>query len=198
MHTAKYLVVAGALLIVGAPSARAQLEVSGETVNNCSQIDSLRKANKLTEARDAAQLCLEALEQELAGAVGRFFLPEVAGWKRTSMEQGQALGFTNVTAQYEKGSNSATVSLTGGASGSGLGGLLGGFARAGIASAGKQVRVGGLPASVQPDGTIMVTLEDGSFLSFSSPQFGDADAALAGIGDLVNAFPVADINKALQ
>ena len=60
------------------------------------------------------------------------------------------------------------------------------------------MRVAGLPATVQPDGTITVTLEDGSFLTFSSPSFSTQETALAGLGDLVNAFPVADINKALQ
>jgi hypothetical protein len=60
------------------------------------------------------------------------------------------------------------------------------------------VRVAGLPATVQPDGTIAVTLEDGSFLTFSSSKFSTQETALAGLGELVNAFPVAAINKALQ
>jgi hypothetical protein len=55
-----------------------------------------------------------------------------------------------------------------------------------------------LPGSVQADGTITVTLEDGSILTFACPEFGTADEALAGIGDLVNAFPVAEINQKLQ
>jgi hypothetical protein len=198
MRIANRLIVAGVLLSAVVPTAMAQLELSSDTASSCAEIEGLRKAGNLSEARDKANLCLQALDQELAGEVGKLFPTSVAGWTRTSMEQNQALGFTNVTAEYEKGENTTNVSLTGGASGSGLGGLLGGFARAGIASSGKQVRVGGLPATVQPDGSIMVTLEDGSFLSFQSPQFDDADAALAGIGDLVNAFPVADINKAVQ
>jgi len=40
-------------------------------------------------------------------------------------------------------------------------------------------------------------LEDGSFLSFESSDFDDADSALSGMGDLVDAFPVADINRTL-
>ena len=200
MVAAKYGVLAGVLMAGGLPSAMAQLEVSGDTLENCSQIDALRKAGNVTEARDKARLCLDALEQEVTGVVGKQFPADVAGWKRTGLEQGQALGFTNISATYEKGGNTATVSLTGGTGGgdTGLGGLLGGFARAGILGSGQQVRVGGLPASVMPDGTITVTLEDGSFLGFSSPEFGTAEAALAGIGDLVNAFPVAEINKMLQ
>jgi hypothetical protein len=31
-----------------------------------------------------------------------------------------------------------------------------------------------------------------------SSEFSDPDAALAGMGDLINAFPVADINKATK
>ncbi len=198
MTIAKYGVLIGGLLILVVQSANAQLDV-GNNVDACTQIDGLRKANKLTEARDAARTCLDALEQEVNGAAGKFFLPEVAGWKRTNIEQNQALGFTNITGTYAKDKNTATVSLTGGSGGGGaLGGLLGGFAKLGVQSSGKQVKVAGLPANVGPDGTITVTLKDGSFLGFSSPDFRDPDAALAGIGDLVNAFPVADINKTLQ
>jgi hypothetical protein len=80
----------------------------------------------------------------------------------------------------------------------GFGALLGGFARAGVLQSGRSVKVRGLPASVQEDGTVMVTLEDGSFLSFMSSSFSDAESALSGMGDLINAFPVADINKTLH
>ena len=187
------------VMIVASPAAMAQLEVGGSALDNCSQIDALRKAGNITEARDKALVCLEALEQEVTGNVGKLFSADVAGWKRTSIEQNHVLGFTNVTATYAKADVTATVALTGtGGDGGGLGGLLGGFARAGLAGTGQQVRVAGLPASVQPDGSISVTLEDGSFLMFSSPKFNSQETALAGLGELVNAFPVADINKALQ
>ena len=199
MHKATYGLLSGVLLIA-APTAFAQLEVGGSALDNCAQIDPLRKAGNLTEARDKAQICLEALEQEVTGSVGKLFSAEIAGWARTNIEQNAVLGFTNVTATYRKGESTATVALTGtgGGGGGGLGGLLGGFARAGLAGTGQQVRVAGLPASVQPDGTITVTLEDGSFLTFNSPSFKSQETALAGLGDLVNAFPVADINNALQ
>jgi hypothetical protein len=199
MHKASYGLLSG-VLFLGAPAAIGQLEVGGSALDNCAQIDPLRKAGNLTEARDKAQICLEALEQEVTGSVGKLFSAEVAGWARTNIEQNAVLGFTNVTATYRKGESTATVALTGtgGGGGGGLGGLLGGFARAGLAGTGQQVRVAGLPASVQPDGTITVTLEDGSFLTFSSPSFKSQETALAGLGDLVNAFPVADINRALQ
>jgi hypothetical protein len=188
MHKARHGLLAGILFVV-ARAAIAQLEVGGSVLDNCSQIDPLRKAGNFTEARDKAQICLEALEQEVTGSVGKLFAMDVAGWKRTGIEQNNVLGFTNVTATYVKAESTATVALTGtggGGGGGGLGGLLGGFARAGLAGTGQQVRVAGLPATVQPDGTIAVTLEDGSFLTF------------AGLGELVNGFPVAEINKALQ
>jgi len=198
MNKAGYGLLAGVLLVTSS-AALAQLEVGGSALDNCAQIDALRKAGNLTEARDKAQVCLEALEQEITGSVGKLFSAEVAGWKRTNIEQENALGFSNVTATYMKGETTATVALTGtGSGGGGLGGLLGGFARAGLAGTGQQVRVAGLPATVQPDGTITVTLEAGSFLTFSSASFSTQETALAGLGDLVNAFPVADINKALQ
>lgn len=191
-----------ALLFVGATPITAQLEVGGSVLDNCSQIDALRKAGDFTAARDKAAICLEALEQEVTGSVGKLFSAEVAGWTRSNIEQNNVLGFTNVTATYTKADTTATVALTGtgsgGGGGGGLGGLLGGFARAGLAGSGQQVRVAGLPASVQPDGMITVTLEDGSFLTFSSPSFASQESALAGLGELVNGFPVAEINKALQ
>jgi hypothetical protein len=199
MNKARHGLLAG-VLIVASPAAMAQLEVGGSALDNCGQIDALRKAGNFTEARDKAQVCLEALEQEVTGSVGKLFSADVAGWKRTNIEQNNVLGFTNVSATYTKAGTTATVALTGtgGSGGGGLGGLLGGFARAGLAGSGQQVRVAGLPASVQPDGTITVTLEDGSFLTFSSPKFSSQETALAGLGDLVNGFPVAEINKALQ
>jgi hypothetical protein len=196
----------GMRLVIAAPavlalsSAFGQLEVGGDLLSNCTQIDALSKNGDYAEARDKARLCLEGLEQKVQGEIGTFFLPEVAGWTRTSFEQDSALGLANISASYQKGEISATVSLTGGEGGGedGLGGLLSGFARLGLEESGREVRVAGLPGTVQPDGTITVTLEDGSFLTFMSYSFADPDAALAGIGDLVNAFPVADINQTLR
>ena len=202
MCKARYGLLAGVLFCAGALPLAAQLEVGGSVLDNCSQIDALRKAGDFTAARDKAAICLEALEQEVTGSVGKLFSAEVAGWKRTNIEQNNVLGFTNVTATYSKADTTATVALTGtggqSGAGGGLGGLLGGFARAGLAGSGQQVRVAGLPASVQPDGMITVTLEDGSFLTFSSSSFSSQETALAGLGELVNGFPVAEINKALQ
>ena len=150
MTIAKYGVLIGSVMVLAAQVANAQLDV-GNNADACTQIDGLRKGNKLSEARDAARTCLEALEAEVNGAAGKFFLPEIAGWKRTNIEQNQALGFTNITGTYAKDNNTATVSLTGGSGGGGaLGGLLGGFAKLGVQSSGKQVKVAGLPANVGP------------------------------------------------
>jgi hypothetical protein len=179
------------------PTAHAQLEVGGSLLDSCGQIDALRKSGDFSAARDKAQQCLQGLEQQLQSDVGKQFPAQVAGWMRTNVEQNQALGFTNVSATYKKAEQTATVSLTGGNGGTGLGGLLGGIAKLG-AQSGQQVRVAGLPASVQPDGSIVVTLEAGSLLTFTSPSFRDQSSALAGLGDLVNGFPVAAINKMLK
>jgi hypothetical protein len=185
-------------LLTFGPIAFAQLEVGGGLADNCAQIDGLRKSGDVAGARAKAELCLQALDQQLQSDVGKNFPADVAGWKRTNIEQNQALGFTNISATYKKGEQTATVSLTGGtAGGGGLGGLLGGIAKLG-AQSGQQVRIGGLPGSVQTDGSITVTLENGSILSFGSASFHDQASALAGLGELVNAFPVADINKMLH
>jgi hypothetical protein len=191
------LIVAGTF-ILGLQSAQAQLEVAGDPTDNCTGIDELYESGDIAGARDRAQLCLQGLEEELLGEVAKFFLPEVAGWTRTGLEQNRAMGLSNISAIYTKDDVQTNVSLTGGGGGGSemdLGGMLGGFARMGMQS-GKQVRVGGLPGSVQPDGSVVVTLENGSFLTFQSSAFSDPDSALQGMGDLINAFPVADINKA--
>ncbi len=185
------------LLSMTLPPAHAQLEVGGDLLDNCSRIDELQKNGEYSEARNLARLCLDGLDQKLEGEVGEYFLEDVAGWKRTSFEQNKTMGLSITTARYEKGGVSADVSLTGGAGSSGGLGAFGGLAAMGMLQSGRQVRVGGLPATVNPDGTILVTLEDGSFLSFQSRNYNDADSALEGIGPLVNEFPVAEINRTL-
>lgn len=197
-----HALLAGILAAAALPAARAQLEIGGSLLDNCAKIDALQKAGNLTEARDKANLCLQGIEQKLQGQVGQLFHTDIAGWKRTSFDQNIVMGFANVSANYRKKDTEVSVSLTRGAGGdsvgAGIGKLLGGFARAGILQSGRSVRVGGLPATVQQDGTVMVALDDGAFLSFMSSSFSDADSALAGMGDLINAFPVADINKTLH
>ena len=112
MNKARYGLLAGVVLATSS-AVVAQLEVGGSALDNCSQIDALRKAGNLTEARDKAQVCLEALEQEVTGSVGKLFSAEVAGWTRTNIQQENVLGFSNVTATYTKGETMATVALTG-------------------------------------------------------------------------------------
>lgn len=178
-------------------SATAQLEVGGDLISNCAEIEALRKKGELNQARDKARLCLDGLEQELEGAVGKHFLEQVGAWKRVGFEQANAMGFQNTTARYAKEDKTVTVSLTGGSGGRGLGGALSGLARMGMMGGGKQVRVAGLPALVTPDGQVLVTLTDGSMLTFDCPALLTADDALAGMGDLIDAFPVKAIDETL-
>ena len=187
-----------AFLALGCSSAFAQLDVGNGGLAACSQIDALSKAGNYSAAKEKAQACLEAIDQKLQGEVGKLFPQTVAGWTRGDLEQNTVAGFNNITATYKKAAHSATVSLTGGSGGSGsMGGFLGGIAKLGM-QAGQQVKVAGLPAAVQTDGTIAVTLDSGAFLTFKSPAFSNQQSALAGLGDLVNAFPVAQINKTLK
>ena len=197
-------VLVALLTVISANKVLAQLEVGGDLLDNCAEIDALQNAGNFTEARDKARLCLEGLEQQLVGEIGQFFLEQIGDWARTSFEQNQVMGFTNITAVYEKDNIAVDVSLTGQAGGGGggalggLGGIFGGIAQSAILQSGQQVTVAGLPSSVTPDGVLNVPLEDGSILTFMSSDIDTADAALAGMGDLVNDFPVADINAALQ
>lgn len=194
-------VILVSLLIVSG-TAVAQLEVGGDLLGNCDEINALVGAGDFSAARDKTRLCLDGIEQELTGTVGQFFYSEIAGWTRTSFEENQAMGFSNINAEYEKGDIVVEVSLVGtsggGGQGGGLGGLFGGIAQNALLQTGQQVTVAGLPSSLQADGTLTVPLEDGSLLMFQSNDLDSADAALSGMGDLINAFPVADINAALQ
>jgi hypothetical protein len=193
-------------LLFASGTALAQLEVGGDLLDNCGDIDALQSAGNFSQARDKARLCLQGIEQELTGEVGLYFREEISGWTRTSFEENQVMGFSNISASYEKGDVSVDVSLTGTSGGGGgagggvpgLGGLFGGIAQNALLQTGQQVTVAGLPSSLQPDGTLTVPLEDGSLLMFQSNDLDTADAALAGMGDLINAFPVAEINAALQ
>ncbi|MGI9258296.1 MAG: hypothetical protein ACR2QQ_05650 [Gammaproteobacteria bacterium] len=203
MRTKALGVLVALLTVTSATKVLAQLEVGGDLLDNCADIDALQNAGNFTEARDKARLCLEGLEQQLVGEVGLLFLDQIGDWTRTSFEQNQVMGFNNITATYEKDNITVDVSLTGQAGGGGgalggLGGIFGGLAQSAILQGGQQVTVAGLPSSLTPDGVLNVPLEDGSILSFMSSDLDTADAALAGMGDLVNDFPVADVNAALQ
>ena len=180
----------GGLLL--ALPAGAQLDLGGDLLDECAKIDGLVKQKDYTEARSVARDCLEGLEQQLESAIEGLFPEDVAGWTRSSFEQSKAMGFSSTNAQYRKGDQRVQVSLTGGSSLNALGGL----AAMGMMQAGKQVRVAGLPAIVGNDGKILVTLESGSMLNFESPNFKTVDDALSGMGPLVDAFPVAELNAA--
>ncbi|MEE4218354.1 MAG: hypothetical protein V2I48_12145 [Xanthomonadales bacterium] len=183
-----------ALLVFVSLSALAQLEVGGGLLDNCKQIDALNEAGKFAEAKEKAQLCLQGIEQKLSGEISAYFREEIGDWKRTSLDKSQVMGFSNISATYAKGSNTVDISLTGSAGGSGLGGLLG-LAQMG---GGQQVTVAGITSSLNSDGSLMVPLENGSLLMFESSDFNTADEAIAGMGDLINDFPVADINAKLK
>ena len=197
MNIMRQTLLSVALTVIVAPPALAQLDLGGDMLDNCAKIAGLQEDEKYSEARAAARLCLEALDKKLEGAVGQYFLNDVAGWRRTSFEQNNAMGFAVTSASYKKDGTTANVSLTGGTGGGAGFGALSSLTSFGMMQTGRKVKVAGLPASVNPDGTIMVTLEDGSFLNFDSPDFNDADSALAGIGSVINEFPVADINQTL-
>ncbi|MCP5346127.1 MAG: hypothetical protein R3F41_00935 [Gammaproteobacteria bacterium] len=187
------------LLVFFSLSAFAQFQVGGSLLDNCSQIDALNQAGNYAEAKEKAQLCIQGIEQQLSGEISSYFLEEIGDWTRTNLEQNQAMGITNISASYEKGSITVNVSLTNtGGGGAGLGGLLGGFAQAGLLGGGQQVTVAGIPSSLSPEGTLMVPLQGGSFLSFESYEFNTAQEAIDGMGDLINDFPVAEINATLQ
>lgn len=188
-----------ALLILFSLPAYAQLEVGGGLLDNCKQINALVKDGNFPDAKEKTALCLEGIEQKLSGEISSYFHKEIGDWTRTSLEKSQAMGFSNISATYEKGSDTVEISLTGSAGGgSGFGGLLSGLAQSGMMGGGQQVTVAGIPSTLSPDGDLTVPLEGGSILLFESSDFSSADDAIEGMGDLINDFPVADINEKLK
>lgn len=192
-RSARTLVLPLFLLTAPLPVS-AQLEVGGSLLDACERIEDLVEDENYSEARGAARDCLEGLEQQLEGQIKTLFPQDVAGWQQTDFEQSKAMGFSSTSAEYRKGDVRVEIQLTGGSSLNALGGL----AAMSMMQAGKQVKVAGLPAVIDNSGKILVRLEAGSLLNFSSRAFQDADAALAGMGDLVDAFPVAELNEALK
>lgn len=178
-------------------SASAQLDTGDDAEKSCAKIEKLRLKKDIPGARAAAATCLEWLEREVAGAVGQYFLEEIAGWKRGRLEQSQAMGMQNASTRYKKDGKTVKVSLIGGGAGRGLGGALSGLARMGMMGGGRQIKVAGLPTNVMPDGQVMVSFEDGSMLNFECDAFTTPDEALEGMGDLIDQFPVAKIRDAL-
>ena len=189
----------GTLILLVMPGVvSAQLETGDDSSKNCAQIEKLRLQKNIPGARDAAVKCLESLERELDGEIGQYFLEDIAGWKRGRFEQSAAMGMRNASTSYEKNGTRVQVSLIGGGSGRGLGGALGGLARMGMMGSGRPIKVAGLPANVMPNGQVMVTFSDGSLLTFESSAYKTPDEALAGMGELIDKFPVAKIRDALE
>ena len=198
-RTLRLVSTLGTLILLVMPvAASAQLDTGDDGSKNCAQIEKLRSQKNIPGARDAAIKCLDWLERELDGEIGQYFLEEVAGWKRGRFEQNAAMGMRNASTWYEKDGKRVQVSLIGGGSGRGLGGALGGLARMGMMGGGRQIKVAGLPANVMPNGQVMVTFSDGSMLTFESSTYKTPDDALAGMGDLIDKFPVAKIRDALE
>src|SRR3970040_2184686 len=76
MNKASMRLVIGAPAAFGLSSACAQLEIGGDLLDNCAEIDALSRSGDYAQARDKARLCLDGLEEKVQGQVGEFFLPE--------------------------------------------------------------------------------------------------------------------------
>ncbi len=151
-------------------------------------------------ALNDARLCVELLEQKVQGSVTKSFSESVAGWERTSISEENVLGMANITAEYSKGDDTLSVSLVGGkgsGSGGAFGNALGSIATMGMMQAGgKRIRVQGLAATVTAEGEVIIQLDDGAFVTVSSPQYSSQDTAIDALESFLDAFPFAEINKA--
>ncbi|MGH8496329.1 MAG: hypothetical protein ACREVN_09355 [Gammaproteobacteria bacterium] len=180
------LLVAG-VLCFGAAQAQ---EDPGES---CGGIVELYQGGDIDGALEEARWCVEALEQIKQGEVGEVFAGEVAGWKRDSLDQNEAMGIAVTEARYTKGEQAISVSLMGGAGGGGMG-FFGGLAEMGMMSAGKKMRIDKHTAVANSEGntsTVTVTLDSGGALTFES-----YDVDLDAVVEFAEAFPIAELDEA--
>lgn len=181
------LLVAG-LLSFGVAHAQEDPE------KTCSNIVGLYADGDIDGALEEARWCVEALEQIKQGDVGEVFAAEVMGWKRGSLDQNEAMGIAVTEARYTKGEQTISVSLMGGAGGSGMGGFLGGIAQMGVMSAGTKMRIDKHTAMATSEGntsTVAVSLDSGGTLNFES-----YDVDLDTVVEFAKAFPIAELDEA--
>lgn len=186
-------------LSLGTSVATAQIQLPGGGADPCEQTPKLRAQGDRAGARRSAEACLDLIESEIESEITQHILERVGDWKRTRLEQNEALGMRNATFEYRKGETRVRGNLMGGGGGRGLGGALNSFARMGMMGAGgRELSVADVPARIMPNGQFVISFEDGTTLTFESSQFKTPDAALEGFGDLIDAFPVAKMRDALK
>jgi hypothetical protein len=189
----KHLLLASAFAI-----STTAFAIESETPeSSCSGVMKLVEKGDYKAALTEARFCVEVLEQKMQGAVTAHFSESVAGWTRNDLREESVLGMSNITAEYSKGDATLTVSLIGGqGSGGAFGGALGSIAQMGMMQSGKRVRIQGLPATIDPQGKVTIQLNDGAFISVSSPQYQQQDTALEALEPFLDAFPFSKINEA--
>jgi hypothetical protein len=126
------------------------------------------------------------------------FLPnDLSGFKGGKVEQNSALGMTNMERTYTKGSETVTVSVTGGGAGSPLGGLAG-LGRMAMAFGGQpgmdSFRISGRTANLNEQGDssdLTIFLDSGSMLNIKGAN-GDT------LKKLAEAMPIDAMDKYLK
>ncbi|CAN5211544.1 hypothetical protein BH24PSE2_BH24PSE2_02300 [soil metagenome] len=164
-----------------------------DPAESCDGIVELYTEGDVDGALEEARWCVEALEQVKQGEVGDVFAAEVAGWKRQSINQNEAMGIAVTEASYTKGDQTISVNLMGGAGGGGLG-ILGGIAEMGMMSAGKKIRIDKRSAVANSEGnsnTVMVSLKSGGSLTFES-----RDVDLDTVVEFAKSFPIGELDDA--
>lgn len=190
------MIRAGAIFMVMAVSSGALAIEAESPKTSCEGIMNLVDKENYKEALAEARWCVEALENSLQGSMTEFFKETVAGWKRKDVRQENAFGMGSIVGEYRKSDNTLTVTLIGGkGSGGAFGGALGNLAMMGMMQQGKRFRVQGLKATVDNQGQITITLEDGSFITVKSPQYSRQEEALQELESFLDEFPFAQINS---
>jgi hypothetical protein len=186
------MIVKRSYLFAAALCCLAVAQAQEDPKDSCGRILKLYQQGDVDAALEEARWCVEALEQVQMSKQGDAFPAEVAGWKRGSLDQNKAMGMALTEASYNKGEQTITVSLMGGADAGG-GGFLGALAQMGMMSGGAKMRLGDYTGVVMFESggnTISVSLENSGTLSFQSYQ-----ASKDALTEFAEAFPIAELDR---
>lgn len=191
------IILAAALFTLSAPGvAWSTTQSAEEAAAACTEAARLIRDDDLTGAMDEAEWCLESLRQLRQNATLTLFPDVVEGFRGEEIDNQSAMGMTIIQRNYVRDGESVSVSLTTGVAGGGLAAL----AQLGMgmgAGSGNKIRVQKRTvldmSQAGGESQYMVQLKSGGMLTISSN-----DIAAEPLLDFVKAFPIADLDDALN
>ncbi|MEE9334535.1 MAG: hypothetical protein V3U65_10640 [Granulosicoccaceae bacterium] len=184
-----------ALVITVVMSSISIAQTVEESAEACSEAARLIKEDKLDDALDEANWCLEGLKQLKQSKTLAVLPDEVNGFVGSEVSSNSLLGMTTMERTYQQGDTSVLVSMM---SVEGDGGGFAAIAAMGMSlgSAGKKYRV--QKRTVVDNSTAsgkaeyIVQMKSGGMINVSSKTLGSETVL-----DFIRAFPIKDIDEAL-